>query len=189
VAQAVSTKNPANGVHSADACHGFPVTPWLCGGKQLLTAILILIAVGGAAVLLTLEIRKRNRAELDRHSISAADLRQLLNFPHDFLLLDVRQPLDLLAYPEILPGAKRIPPDDVLANPDVIPRDKDTIVYCTCPGEKTSRRILRQALSLHFTRIRFLRGGLAAWKAQGYPVEKYTESFQLYVPGRAQSAS
>jgi rhodanese-related sulfurtransferase len=104
------------------------------------------------------------------------------------LLLDVRQPLDLLAYPEILPGARRIPPDDALANPQEIPQDKDTIVYCTCPGEKTSRRILRKALSLGFTRIRFLRGGLAAWKSEGYPVDAYTESFQLYVPDRQHSA-
>ena len=154
-----------------------------------MTAILALVLVGTATAAVSIAIRRRNRAELDRHSISPAELRRLLGSPHDLLLLDVRQPLDLLAYPEIVPGAKRIPPDDVLTNPDVIPRDKDTIVYCTCPGEKTSRRILRQALSLNFTQIRFLSGGLAAWKAAGYPVEQYTESFQLYVPGRTKSAS
>ena len=154
-----------------------------------MTAILALVLVGAATAAISVAIRRKNRAELDRHSISAAELSRLLSSPHDLLLLDVRQPLDLLAYPEIVPGAKRIPPDDVLTSPEVIPRDKDTIVYCTCPGEKTSRRILRQALSLHFTRIRFLQGGLAAWKAAGYPVEQYTESFQLYVPGRTKSAS
>jgi len=28
---------------------------------------------------------------------------------------------------------------------------------------------------MHFLRIKFLKGGLAAWKAKGYPVEPYNE--------------
>jgi rhodanese-related sulfurtransferase len=95
------------------------------------------------------------------------------------LLFDVRQPLDLLANSEIIPGAKRIPPNDVLENPALIPKEQDSIVYCTCPSDKTSRIVLRRALSLNFLRIKFLKGGLAAWKAMGYPVEPYTQPFHL----------
>jgi rhodanese-related sulfurtransferase len=94
--------------------------------------------------------------------------------------LDVRQPLDLLAYPEIIPGAKRIPPDDILKTPDVIPKDKEAVVYCTCPGDKTSRAVLRRAQAMQLVRVKFLRGGLAGWKAMGYPVEPYQEVFNLY---------
>jgi rhodanese-related sulfurtransferase len=32
---------------------------------------------------------------------------------------------------------------------------------------------------MHFSRMKFLRGGLAAWKANGYPVELYTAPFHL----------
>jgi len=32
---------------------------------------------------------------------------------------------------------------------------------------------------MHFFRVKFLKGGLAAWKAEGYPVEPYSEAFQL----------
>ncbi len=39
--------------------------------------------------------------------------------------------------------------------------------------------VLENALGLQFSRIRFLKGGLAAWKAKGYPVEAYTKSFHL----------
>jgi rhodanese-related sulfurtransferase len=53
------------------------------------------------------------------------------------------------------------------------------VIYCTCVSEKTSRMILEWALALKFTRIKFLKGGLAAWKAKGYPVEMYTKSFHL----------
>ena len=43
----------------------------------------------------------------------------------EVLLFDVRQPLDLLAYPELISGAKRIPPEEVLKTPSLLPRDED----------------------------------------------------------------
>jgi len=61
----------------------------------------------------------------------------------------------------------------------LIPKEKDSVVYCTCPSDKTSRVILRRAQGLQFLRIKFLRGGLAGWKAKGYPVERYEKSFHL----------
>ncbi|MGA7512195.1 MAG: rhodanese-like domain-containing protein, partial [Candidatus Sulfotelmatobacter sp.] len=94
-------------------------------------------------------------------------------------LFDVRQPLDLLAYPEVIPKAQRVAPSEVLANPTLIPNDKESSVYCTCPSDKTSRMVLHRALSLGFSRIKFLQGGLAAWKAKGYPVVPYTGVFHL----------
>jgi rhodanese-related sulfurtransferase len=124
--------------------------------------------------------RTEDRHEMEEHSITPEALHALLATPKAVLLFDVRQPLDLLANAEIIPGAKRIPPQEVLENPSLIPKDQDSVVYCTCPSDKTSRAISKRAHALNFLRIRFLRGGLAAWKAQGYPVERYTDSFRLY---------
>ena len=132
--------------------------------------------------------RTRNQREMERHSTTAEELHSLLASNAEVLLFDVRQPLDLLAYPEIIPGARRIPPSEVLENPSLIPREKETVVYCTCPSDKTSRTILRRALSLQFFRIKFLKGGLAAWKANGYPVERYQQVFHLYAPSAARPA-
>jgi rhodanese-related sulfurtransferase len=39
--------------------------------------------------------------------------------------------------------------------------------------------VLRRVLALQFFRVKLLRGGLAAWKAMGYPVEPYQEAFHL----------
>jgi rhodanese-related sulfurtransferase len=123
--------------------------------------------------------RTRDKHEMERHSITPEDLRTLLASNQEVLLLDVRQPLDLLAASEIIPGAQRIPPKEVLQNPSLIPKDKDAVVYCTCPGDETSRRILHLALAMQFSRVKLLKGGLAGWKAKGYPVEPYEESFHL----------
>jgi rhodanese-related sulfurtransferase len=124
--------------------------------------------------------RNRDRSDLERHSITAEGLHSLLSAKQELLIFDVRQPLDLLAYPEMIPSAQRMPPDDLLATPSLIPKDKDTVVYCTCPSDKTSREVLRRALALRSFRVKFLKGGLEAWKMKGYPVEPYKESFHLY---------
>ena len=123
--------------------------------------------------------RTRDRRELERYSITPEALHDLLVSNREVLLFDARLPLDLLADSEIIPGAKRVAPKEVLENPALIPQEKDAIVYCTCPSEKTSRAILHKALAMNFSRVKFLKGGLDGWKAKGYPVEPYTESFHL----------
>ena len=142
---------------------------------------LIAVCIAALCVLIAMWVKRTtDRREMERHSTTAEELHSMLASNREMLLLDVRQPLDLLAYPEIIPGARRIPPSEVLENPSLIPREKDAVVYCTCPSDKTSRIVLRRALALQFFRIKFLKGGLAAWKANGYPVEPYQEVFHLY---------
>ena len=154
-----------------------------------LTLTLLAIAI---AIICTIAViwvkRSKSQSELDRHSISVEQLQSMMESGQKVLLFDVRQPLDLLAYPELIPGAKRIPPQDALDKPTLLPRNENIVVYCTCPGDKTSRIVLRRALALGFTRIKFLTGGLAAWKTKGYPVEPYRESFRLSVPTEARPA-
>jgi len=143
-----------------------------------------LIAICVAALCLALFVgsrikRSRERRELEQHSIEPETLRELLAADKKVRVFDVRQPLDLLAYSELIPGATRVPPKEVLANPSLIPKEEDAVVYCTCPDDRTSREILQHALSLNFSRLKILRGGLAAWKAKGYPVVPYREPFRL----------
>jgi rhodanese-related sulfurtransferase len=141
---------------------------------------LIAIAVAVVCLSIILWIKgTRSQHRLEQHSITPEALHMLLASNQEILLLDVRQPLDLLADSEIIPGARRIPPKEILENPSLIPREKDSVAYCTCPGDKTARVIIRRAHALHIDRVKFLKGGLAAWKAKGYPVEPYLESFHL----------
>jgi len=142
----------------------------------ILTAICV-VALGLSTVISIK--RTRDRRELELHSVTPEALHTLLGSKKEVLLFDVRQPLDLLANSEMIVGATRIPPKELLANPLLIPKDKDSVVYCTCPSDKTSRIVLRRALAMDFSRIKFLRGGLAGWKAKGYPVERYEKSFHL----------
>jgi rhodanese-related sulfurtransferase len=147
----------------------------------ILAATAIVIVVLSLAIVLWMK-RARDKREMDQHRITAEQLHSLLASDQKVLVFDVRLPLDLLAYSEIIPGAQRIPPKEVLEKPSLIPSEKDVVVYCTCPSDKTSRAVLHRALAANIFRIKFLQGGLAGWKAKGYPVEPYREVFHLDSP-------
>jgi len=146
----------------------------------LIATVIAVVALSiGAVVWMK---RVRDRREMDLHRITPEELHSLFASNQNVLLYDVRLPLDLLAYSEMIPGAQRIPPKEVLERPSLIPKEKDVIVYCTCPSDKTSRAVLHRALAMNISRIKFLQGGLAGWKAKGYPVEPYREVFHLDSP-------
>jgi rhodanese-related sulfurtransferase len=144
-------------------------------------AVIVVVAVGLSWWLVSVWLKRRDkRRDVENdHRITAEKLHSAMASTRDVLVFDVRQPLDLLANSEMIAGATRIPPRELLESPWLIPKDKDSVVYCTCPSDKTSREILRRALAMHFSRVKFLEGGLAAWKAKEYPVEPYRESFHL----------
>jgi rhodanese-related sulfurtransferase len=136
------------------------------------------LAVVGIFAALWLKAEK-DRREIERHAIEPEDLYAVMNSKRDVLLFDVRQPLDLLAEAEMIPGARRVPPKEIEEVSVSVPKDKDLFVYCTCPSDKTSREMARRALALNLLKVKFLRGGLSAWKQKGYPVVPYTETFRL----------
>jgi rhodanese-related sulfurtransferase len=148
---------------------------------NLILTVVAIIIWGLLAVIWIRRIKARRAFE--RISITPDALHDLMVAGQDVLILDVRQPLDLLVDSEIIAGAQRISPQDVAENPSLIPGDKQLVVYCTCPSDKTSRAIAARAqalaASVDISRVRFLKGGLAAWKAKGYPVVPYDKTFHL----------
>jgi rhodanese-related sulfurtransferase len=140
------------------------------------------IAIGAIVCVLVLAVvvmqRLRSTRYLREKSITPEALRALLD-ANQILLYDVRQPLDFLAHPEIIPGAIRIAPKDIADQTASFHRDQNSVIYCTGAHDDTSKMVLGKARALNFTQVKMLKGGLDAWKAAGYPVEPYTESFHL----------
>ena len=142
--------------------------------------VILVIAAIALCLLIAMWLKRmKDQRELVRHSITPDALHALLAANTEVLIFDVRQPLDLLADSEIIPGAKRIPPKELLENPSLIPKEKDSVMYCTCATDETARRIVKIARSMNFLQTKFLRGGLAGWKAMGYSVVPYEQSFHL----------
>ncbi len=103
-------------------------------------------------------------------------------------IVDLRHPLDYLPDPRVLPGALRVGPNEIKQHSEIIPRDRDVILYCTCPSEETSAKLALQLHKMGIYRVRPLRGGFDGWKQAGYPLVDYvtdspsTEVVQQILP-------
>jgi membrane protein DedA with SNARE-associated domain/rhodanese-related sulfurtransferase len=104
-------------------------------------------------------------------------------------IVDLRHPLDYLPDPRVLPGAVRIGPAELALCAADIPRDRDVILYCTCPSEETSAKVALQLHRLGITRVRPLRGGFDGWKTAGYPLFDYVDKLHTPLPGTAPATS
>ena len=90
-------------------------------------------------------------------------------------IVDLRHPLDYLPDPRVLPGAVRVGPAELALHSDRIPRDRDVILYCTCPSEETSAKVAMQLHKMGVSRVRPLRGGFDGWKVAGFPLVDYID--------------
>jgi membrane protein DedA with SNARE-associated domain/rhodanese-related sulfurtransferase len=110
--------------------------------------------------------------------LEPSELKTMLDYaetnhtPAPFIV-DLRHPLDYLPDPRVLPGALRIGPNELKQHSEIIPRDRDVILYCTCPSEETSARLALQLHKMGVYRVRPLRGGFDGWKQAGYPLVDY----------------
>jgi rhodanese-related sulfurtransferase len=89
-------------------------------------------------------------------------------------IVDLRHPLDVLSDPFMLPSALRIGPEELKLRKEIIPLDRDIVLYCTCPSEETSAKVALELRRMGVKRVRPLRGGLQGWKDAGYPVHGVT---------------
>jgi membrane protein DedA with SNARE-associated domain/rhodanese-related sulfurtransferase len=109
--------------------------------------------------------------ELRMARITVEELRQKQDAGEDLVILDLRSRAALEEDPSLIQGAIHLNMDDIEKRQHEFPRDRDIIVYCSCPNEVSSARV---ALFLHrkgFTRVRPLLGGLDAWREQNYPIQ------------------
>ena len=88
-------------------------------------------------------------------------------------IVDLRHPRDNLPDPRVLPGTVRVSPAELTAHSAQLPRDRDLILYCTCPSEETSGKVALQLHKLGISRVRPLRGGFEGWRNAGYPLIDY----------------
>lgn len=91
-------------------------------------------------------------------------------------IVDLRHPLDYLPDPRVLPNAVRISPTDLEKHRDLLPRDIDVILYCTCPNDETSATLAKRLQKLGVHRVRPLRGGFEGWRDAGLPLTTYDEA-------------
>jgi membrane protein DedA with SNARE-associated domain/rhodanese-related sulfurtransferase len=99
------------------------------------------------------------------------ELKKQLDAGELVYIVDLRHPLELLPDPFTLPGAVHFSPDALAARHHEIPRDRDIVLFCTCPSEATAAKTAMALHKLGIERVRPLRGGFDEWKRLGFPLD------------------
>ena len=133
-----------------------------------------LAVVGGlAALYLGYKYWQRQRllGELRMARITVDELRQLQEAGESPVILDLRSLTELERDPALILGAVHMTMDEVQHRHGEIPRDRDIILYCSCPNEVSSARVALQLHRKGISRVRPLLGGIDAWRERNYPTE------------------
>jgi len=115
--------------------------------------------------------RQRFYKELRMARISVGDLNALMKAGEQPIVVDVRSPTARTLEPRWIPGAIHVPVDDVSRHLAELPRDREIVVYCTCPSEASAARVAKLLINHGFKEVRPLHGGLDAWIEAGYAVD------------------
>ncbi|MCU7494490.1 MAG: MBL fold metallo-hydrolase [Ignavibacteria bacterium] len=92
--------------------------------------------------------------------LSVGDLAGMIEKGEDLLLLDVREPFELLAF-GMLPGVKNIPTGEITGRINEIPKDKKVVVICQSGNR--SYEVSHYLSKKGFSNIFNLQGGTSAW--------------------------
>jgi membrane protein DedA with SNARE-associated domain/rhodanese-related sulfurtransferase len=87
------------------------------------------------------------------------------------LILDLRSRAELAQEPLMIRGARHTTIDEMGRRQQEIPRDREIVIYCSCPNEISSARLAMQLKRNGLTRVRPLLGGIDAWRERNYPTE------------------
>lgn len=115
--------------------------------------------------------RRRFFATLRMARITVTELYRLIEAGAAPLVVDVRSDTARTLEPRRVPGALTITLQEVAQKLQQLPRDREIVLYCTCPNEASAALVARELMRAGFKRVRPLHGGLDAWIAAGYASE------------------
>jgi NADPH-dependent 2,4-dienoyl-CoA reductase/sulfur reductase-like enzyme/rhodanese-related sulfurtransferase len=103
----------------------------------------------------------RNKMDGLAHGINAEEVKEKLDSGVEFILLDVRSPMEVEETPFTYPQVVNIPVSQLRTHMDELPQDEEIIIFCRSSVRAyEAERILRGA---GYGDVKFLEGSLAAW--------------------------
>jgi membrane protein DedA with SNARE-associated domain/rhodanese-related sulfurtransferase len=154
-----------------------------CFAGQIEQIVQAISSVGGSAVAFGAVLvagylgvkywqRQRLLREFRMARITVSDLRQKQQAGESLTILDLRAQAALVEDPATIPGAVHATLDDIKSGNHHFPRDREIIVYCSCPNEASAARVALLLQKSGFKNVRPLLGGIDAWRQQNYPVQR-----------------
>jgi len=131
-------------------------------------AVLLVVGLLAAWIGWKLLQRRRFLRKLVVARITPEELRRRLEAGEEIVIVDVRTAVE--SQTDSVPGALRIPLEDLDTRHGDIPRDRDIILFCSCPNEASSARAALLLRKRGIVRVHPLYGGVDAWRALHRPV-------------------
>jgi|SRR5579862_6911038 len=133
--------------------------------------------IGGVlfAVYIAYKLIRRRRILRLHHEkrIDPENLKAILDAGHPAVIMDVRKREAIIAFPYVIPGAIQIPVEDLVQRGNEIPKDKDLVLYSSSTNDASSARVALMINEKGVDQVHPLSGGIEAWNALNYPVEKH----------------
>lgn len=142
---------------------------------ELLSVLVSLGVAGGLLLALGLALfvarkwwqRQRFIKSLCMERVSVKELRQMMASDTPPVIVDVRPPF--VQAQGRIPGAIALSLGEAVLGAIA---DGEIIVYCDCPNEVSAALVSKRLLQSGYSRVRPLEGGLEAWLAEGFEVER-----------------
>jgi membrane protein DedA with SNARE-associated domain/rhodanese-related sulfurtransferase len=137
-------------------------------------ALALIIAL--AAIFIGFKFYQRQRLLRGLHMarITVDELHRKLEAGEKPLILDLRASAELEQDPSVIRGALHVSASDLEQRDQEIPRDREIVLYCSCPNEAGSAQLALLLQRKGITRVRPLLGGIDAWRERNYPMEVRT---------------
>lgn len=166
--------------------------------RQLDQVIAALESLGGGAVAVVVGLlavylgykfyqRQRLLKELRTTRITVDELHQQLEAGQSPIILDLRSNAEVQRDPEFIRGARHVTIDELKSMQHEIPRDREIVLYCSCPNEVTSARMALLLRRSGINRVRPLLGGIDAWRERKYPIDSHIAAVAIAAPEPANS--
>jgi membrane protein DedA with SNARE-associated domain/rhodanese-related sulfurtransferase len=136
-------------------------------------AVLVVAGLLGAYIAYKYWQRWRFRRQLREARMTVDELHQRQSQADALYIVDLRSSVALAEDPVLIAGAVHFAPQDLESRHHEIPRDRDVVLYCSCPNEATSVKTALRLKKRGITRVRPLVGGLDAWRERNYPVQTH----------------
>ncbi len=115
--------------------------------------------------------RRAFYAALRMARIGVDELYRMMDEGAEPVVVDVRTTTARTVEPRQIPGSLHVPLEALDLHIGNLPRDRDIVLYCTCPNEASAAQVAKLLMDRGYKRVRPLFGGLDAWVAAGYRIE------------------
>ena len=110
-------------------------------------------------------------------TITALQLKEMIEKNPDLYLLDVREPFELMAFGAI-PGVNNLPTSQIYNRTNELPEDKNNPLVVICQSGNRSSEVAHFLYAHDYSNVYNLNGGTSGWVMNGFEVQRQLAVFK-----------